>query len=302
MKRPVFVVGGALILAGGIALGWRWGRPERNVVSRPVSETRGPSAPAANATEPVVPARTAAVALTPAEKAARVERIKRDYEEIFAMVRADGARASASGDLSAHDKHPWRLELLNLLEREQHADLSGVLNVGELEEIDWQESFAGRRVRELLGDTTATEAQRRAVFRLQRDYDERFALTFDVAPVALLARETARLETQEKIQLVLGPVMFGAWLRGEGGTYAGFSDYVTQKNLPVTVALELWRIENDFRLRQLAGRANGAMTTEQSQAAQTSLVQQAEARVGQLVGREALEKDRAQVLGWLPGR
>ena len=81
-----------------------------------------------------------------------------------------------------------------------------------------------------------------------------------------------------------------------------FNDYVARKNLPGTVALELWRIRNDYTRQQLELRADATTTADQKSAAQAALAQQTEARVAIIVGREALEKDRAGVLGWLPAR
>lgn len=302
MKRLALAVGGALILAGGIALARRWGTPKRNQTVAPSvtpaameADPRGTKmSSGANSPVPL----SHQVRLTPAEKAARVEKIQRDYDEIRAKIGADYTAAGALYPESV----PAFLRQLALLEREKRADLAKVLTTEEFEELEWRETAAGKRVRELLDDTGATDAQRSAVFRLQRDYDERFALSFDVTPSALWERETARQETQEKIRLVLRDALFAAWLRGDGEAYAMFSDYVARKNLPGTVALELWRIRNDYTRQQLGLRADMTATVDQKSAAQAALAEQTEARVAIFVGREAVDQDRAGILGWLPAR
>ena len=98
-----------------------------------------------------------------------------------------------------------------LLQREERTDLAQVLDAAELEDLELRESPAGQLVAQRLGGTTATEAQRRAVFRLERDFDERFGFAFDLATEALAERARVRRETDEKIQAVLGEELFREW-------------------------------------------------------------------------------------------
>ena len=56
-----------------------------------------------------------------------------------------------------------------------------LLDAQELEDFELRESSTGQLVTGRLGATVATEAQRRAVFRIRREFDERFAFEFDLA-------------------------------------------------------------------------------------------------------------------------
>ncbi len=152
-------------------------------------------------------------ALTVAEKAARVARIRSDYD---AMRKGVADELAAVGAAPAAGPGPFTdtrvfLQRLVLLQREERTDLAQVLDAAELEDLELRESPAGQLVAQRLGGTTATEAQRRAVFRLERDFDERFGFAFDLATEALAERARVRRETDEKIQAVLGEELFREW-------------------------------------------------------------------------------------------
>lgn len=259
-------------------------RPDRRATTVPGPVTR----PVPRASGP---------ALSPAEKAIRLERIRRDYDEIRAKASAEYAAAGAAfpGGLNAF------LRQLALLERENRADLAALLTPEELEDLELRETTAGQRTARLLGGTEATEEQRRAVFRLQHGFEDEFALTFDVSPAALLERERARQATLAGIREVLGDETFAAWARGESADYDTFQAFAVQQGLPGDTALRLWHVRNEFTLRRLE-IATQALPPAQLQAAQAALAQQIESRVMAIVGAGAMTSARAQILQWLPQR
>lgn len=233
--------------------------------------------------------------LTAAQKAARIEKIKRDYEEIRAKASSDYSAAGASfpGGLNAY------LRQVALLEKEKRADFARILTPAELEDLEMQETSAGQLTQRLLRETQATDEQRRAAFRLQLEFEDRFALTFDITPPALFEREAARQQMQEKIRLVLGDKLFAAWLAGEGLGYDNLVSFVSQQNLPASASLDLWRIKNEFTVRQLEINSN-RLNPDQRAAALKTLVQQTETKVVSVIGANALQSARSDILQWLP--
>ncbi|MBI5766886.1 MAG: hypothetical protein HZA93_03775 [Verrucomicrobia bacterium] len=286
-----------LLMVGGGVVVWRW--PHASAPGeRAVQPGAGP-APSPGAEKPTAPStrtRAPVTGLSAAEKAARVAQIKRDYDEVRAKAAADYAAAGMAfpGGISAF------LRQLALLERELHADYATVLTPLELEDLEMRETAAGQQVQKLLGDTAATEEQRREAFRRQREFDDRFALTFDTAPATLLVRETERQATQEKIREVLGDKLFAAWLRGEGGDFTNFAAFTAQQGLPAGAALELWRAKNDYTLRRLELNAQRTLTPEQSRIAYNVLAEQIRARLLGILGPGGLQAAGPDVLGWLP--
>ena len=218
--------------------------------------------------------------LSSAEKNARIEKINRDYDEITGKISADYSAAGDKfpGGLSAF------LRQLALLAREKHADLAAFLTPRELEDVELRDTPAGQAVQRQLGDTAATDEQRRATFRLQKEFEDKFALTFDLSAPALLAREGDRMATQAKIRGVLGDQLFGAWLRGEGGEYASAVTFAQAEGLAASVPLDLWRVKSDFIQARLELRARTDLTPAQARDAENALVTQVTTRVTGLVG------------------
>lgn len=215
MKWLAIAVGLAALLA--LAIARRESTRETNVKELAsavaVGETKPVEQPTPNLLSPVV----RPTALTVTEKAARVEKIRSDYDAIRKGVAdelAAVAAASSSGPGPFGETHVF-LRRLALLEREQRADLSQVLDARELEDFELRESSTGQLVIARLGATAATEALRRAVFRLRRDFDERFGFAFDLSRAALVERDRARQEMDERIRAVLGEELFAAWSAGE---------------------------------------------------------------------------------------
>ncbi len=303
-RRALTALAVVAAVAGGLAYFWRHG-PSRSdppafttppVARQPAKRNAPPPAvevPRARPPEPPV-----ARGLSAEEKAARIEKIKRDYDEIRTKASTDYSAAGASfpGGLNAF------LRQLALLEREKRADFAAVLSPQELEELEMHETTAGQTVERLLGPTHASVEQRRTVFRLQRDFEDRFAMTYDLTPRALLERESARQQVQEQIHAVLGDDLFASWLYGEGEDFALCVAFAARHNLPSTAPLDLRRVKNEFTVQRLAINATIGMSDEQRRAAVNSLGQQTEAKVMAIVGQTALQAGRKDILGWLPKR
>jgi hypothetical protein len=286
----------ALVLVTAVVLWWRsrshppdavpgrkpsveQGRPGDPLLSRPNSPAVGDGRPP-----------------SPEEKAARVAQIRRDYDDIRAKASAEFAAAGTNypGGLNAF------LRQLALLEREKRRDLAAVLEPGELEDLEMRESTAGQLVQRLLENSAATEAQRREVFRAQRQFEDAYALTFDLTPTALLERERMRFATQEKIRAVLGDAVFLEWLRGEGPDLAQMTEFTRQQGLPADAALNLWHAKTDLTIRRLEVAVRPGLTPEMTRQLQDQITRQAEDRVFAILGPGGMEAAKRQVLGWLP--
>ena len=231
------------------------------------------------------------------DKVARIEKIRRDYDEIRTKMSADYGAAGDKfpGGVSAF------LKQLALLEREMHADFAAVLTPRELEDYEMSESTTGQALRRRLGDAAVTDEQRRAVFRLQREFDDRFALVFDVSPAALAERTKLQQMVREKVRALVGDAVFATWLSAEDPSYAAMRTMAAQAGLPGTTVEELWRIKNEFILGRLEIAAQAGLTAPQRAAMQAALADQARSRVSVLVRPEALQPGN-EALAWLPSR
>jgi hypothetical protein len=303
MQRRFLLVGVGLALVLGLGL-WSWRATATK--SQPVTENLrakkvpAKSGPISEGTNSLARSssgmnRPSEVELTAAEKAARIEKIKRDYDEITTKVAAEFSAAGNDfpGGLNAY------LRQLALLEREKWKDIAGLLSPRELEDLQMIDTRAGKEVQRLLSDAAVSDEQRRAVFRLQREFDDKYALVFDTATPALLARETERQALQEKILGVLGPDAFSAWLRGEGSNFDAFANFAAQHQLSPQTAIEVWRARNEFIRQNLANEIQPAESAAQRMERRRGLTEVMRQRVGALVGPNAID-DAPEAFGWLP--
>lgn len=295
MKRLLPALALLLLIGGGIAY-WKGAR---RVPTDAVGGAGAPGVPggAGSVVAPTpVPPRAPGAALSAEEKAARVDKIRRDYDEITGKASVEYAAAGAAfpGGLSAF------LRQLALLAREKHNDLAALLTPRELEDVELRDTNSGQMVQRLLGETAATDEQRRAVFRLEQVFEDKFALTFDVSPLALLVRERERQATQMNIRSVLGDELFGSWLRGEGTDFATIVEFAREKRLAPAVPLELWQAKSDYTLARLEMQARADLPPTQRALSEAALVTQVNARVAGIVGTQVLADGGRDVLTWLP--
>ncbi len=303
MNRSVAWRLGIVGLVLGCAVLGFWLAPRRVVVPALVEPTRHDPPAAAPAPAPRPPD-TPSAALPPdllrlaIAKAARVEKIKRDYDEVRAKAAADYAAAGKSfpGGLNGF------LRQLALLEREKRADLAAVLTPLELEDLELRESHAGKTVRSRLGDTAATDEEIRAAFRLLWAHEDRFALTFDLSPAALLERETDRRQMNGGLRAALGDALFARWLEGEGAEYSRMAAVAARQGLPVEAGLQLWQVRSDYSVRRLELNAATGMSAVQRRAANAALVRQTEIRLIGILGAGSVQLERDGALQWLPRR
>jgi hypothetical protein len=282
---------------------WRPGRDrlpplpvttKSNKIAQPLPSTEGnldrrlKTPPAPNVSLPS--------AALPDAKMARVAQIRHDYAEMRTKVAGDYAAASATfpGGLQAY------LRQLALLEQEKRRDLAAVLGARELENLELRESIEGQMVQQWLGDTTATDEQRRAVFRLQRGFDDQFGMLLDFSPAFLLARERERQAMQEQIHRVLGDELFPAWLRGESADFGNFSRFAAEHNLPAGTALGLWRAKNEFVLHRLEINLRSGTNLDEARQALGELIRQTDAQIRSQLGGASAAATRQDILGWLP--
>lgn len=231
-----------------------------------------------------------------ATKAERIAQIEDDYDQLTAAI-LGGLGADAKENAGPSDTF---LRQLALLEHEKRRDLAAVLGPREFEELEFKESKAGRRVNRLLGDTSATEDQRRAVFRVQREFELQFDQVYDATPRAYFEREQARQQTQEKIRAVLGEELFGSWVTGEGELDAQVVTFAAEHGVSPHIARDLRRTRDDYTLRVLALRATQDLPRDQLAAAKRQLAAEALARATAILGPALYQTARAELLNWLP--
>ena len=303
MKRGLQILGAVAVLALGAFLAmraWRAGEDPTKVTgdAKNIPEKKEHEKLLREANPLVAPARVTGsagvVPLSP-DKWERIAKIRRDYDEIRVKMSADYAAVGDKfpGGLSAF------LKQLALLEREMHADFARDLTPRELEDYELHQSTTGQTLQRRLAGVGVTDEQQRAVYRLQREFDDRFALVFDLSPSALWERMKVQDVLRQKIRSELSDAAFAAWLNAEDPSFGAMRGLAAEKGLPPAAGDELWRIKNEWTLRKLEIAAQQGLSPEQRNAMQAAWVGQIRSRVAVLVGADALAPG-VEALAWLP--
>lgn len=246
---------------------------------------------------PAAPVPPAASGQLSAEKTARVDKIKRDYEELAVKLGEAFAADAVNfpGGMNAY------LRQLVLLEREKRADYAAVLTPAELEDLEFRETHAGKAVHGLLSEPGVSDEQRRAVFRLQREFDDAYSLSFDLSPAGLLRRQTDHIFLQEKILDQLGPEKFALWLRKEAPQHKRMAEYLATQGLPVERSVEVWRMKSRYQLRHLEIRASSSPDEQQAEARKAAAAI-ARGEIQAILGSAVIEAAPRGIFDWLQGQ
>jgi hypothetical protein len=301
-KTTIAAVGGLIIVIAIIAFRWRAapspvGLPDHVLGARGLAPRTGPGPGevlGGGALDVSAAAPAAAVPLSP-DKWERIAKIRRDYDEIRVKMSADYAAVGDKfpGGLSAF------LKQLALLEREMHADFARDLTPRELEDYELHQSTTGQTLQRRLAGVAVTDEQQRAVYRLQREFDDRFSLVFDLSPSALWERMNVQDVLRQKIRAELSDAAYAAWLNADDPSFGAMRGFAAEKGLPPAAGDELWRIKNDWTLRKLEIAAQQGLSPEQRKAMQAAWAGQIRSRVAVLVGADALAPG-VEALAWLP--
>jgi hypothetical protein len=212
-------------------------------------------------------------AFLPVAKQEQLARIEKDYKEMMDDVTRDAGSLRLAADT----------QKLNFLRAEMERDLAAALSPAERQMLDLRESTTAARLRPLVGDVLETEEDFRAVFGLQKSFDERYPEIGMPGYTADTGRDrrAAEPELMEQIRSALGDEKFEALLRANDQDRRLLTSLDRRLTLPPgaveraiasreTIAAESQRLIADAslaptdraaRLKQLAVRAKEELTS-----------------------------------------
>ena len=211
----------------------------------------------------------------PPEKAAQLTTIKRDYDE----MRSEIYEASRGGSMLPEDRAK-----LALLEKEQRADLASVLTPQELEDYDLRASNTANTLRYNLTAFAPTEAEFRAIFKLQQAFDTQLGpMTSGMTQEQMRARQEGQKAVTEQIKAALGPERAAEYERSTDFSYRQATLVAERLNLPATTAKDLWAAKADFEQRSRAIASDSNLPPDARRAQVTAVQQEALAKVNTLL-------------------
>ena len=214
----------------------------------------------------------------PEGKLDQLDSIHTDYDEI-----AEEIRRKAGGLLL-----PAEREALELLEQEKSKDIAAILTPAELEQYDLQNSPAARALRSRLAGFAPTETEFRAIFSLQRSFDEKFAhrhgAGFDEAKAP--DRAAAEQELETRLRAALGEGRFAEYRRQQDSGFRMAARIAERFGLPAQRAGEVYTLAQETQLRLQVLRSDRTLAPEAALQALATLHRETNEKLAALLGAE----------------
>jgi len=214
------------------------------------------------------------------DKLERVDRIHADYGDM-----ADDIRSQSGGLLLATDR-----ETLALLDQECRKDVAAILTAEELERYDLQTSATARTLRARLATFAPSETEFRALFRLQRDFDERFGSpngTTDDA--AQRDRAAAEAELNARIKTALGDSRYAEYRLQQHPGYRVAARIAERFGLPSKRAAEVHALSLAVQTKLQSLRADATLNATTAKEALAKLARETDERLESLLGSDGAE-------------
>lgn len=211
----------------------------------------------------------------PPEKAAQLTTIKRDYDD----MRSEIYDTFRGGTMLPEDRAK-----LALLEKEQRADLALVLTPQELEDYDLRTGNTANQMRYNLTAFAPTEAEFRAIYKLQQAFDTQLGAMGPGMPLEQMrARNDAQKLLNDQIKAALGPERGAEYERATDFAYRQATLVADRLNLSATTAKDLWAAKADFEQRRTALITDTSLSVEARRTQTTALQQETLAKVSTLL-------------------
>lgn len=227
----------------------------------------------------------------PPAKMDQMQKIVSDYGELRGQI-----HAAAKGVMLAEDR-----EKLRLLEREQQADLAALLTPQELENLELRSSPTASNLRSQLALFDPTEEEFRALFKLQRAFDEKYGSPGTAMnPEQNRLRQAAQKELIEQATTVLTPERMEAYRLSIDPAAQAISRLVARLELPTSAATQVLTVQRDITQRANAVRADKTLAPEVRNMQLNSLAQEANTRLTTALGPRGLEAYQQNGGQWVP--
>jgi hypothetical protein len=212
--------------------------------------------------------------LTP-EKTDQVAAIRERYDEMRQEV-----YGTSRGSIT-----PSEREKINSFEKAMHQEIASVLSREELENYDLRTSNTANQLRHSLADFNATEAEFRALFRLQSEFDQQHRFVGGgQTQEQQKTRNDAYKMLNDDIAATLGPARFAEYQRSSDYNFRQTNLLVSRLNLPPDTATKLYAVQKEVEERRTAFYRDMAGRPPATSEQLTTLANDATARITTIFG------------------
>ncbi|MEO6569832.1 MAG: hypothetical protein ABIO94_13805, partial [Opitutaceae bacterium] len=205
----------------------------------------------------------------------------------------------AGPTISADD----RLKVVDL-EKAMRAEIAAMLTPQEFEDYELRTSSTANSLRNTLSAFDATEAEFRALYKLQSTFNDPLqTLTLSaMSPDQQTALSRQRSENQkqltEEIKAALGPERYAEYQRATDSNYRQANQLVARLELPVETANQVYVVQKDMQQRVLSVQHDN-LTPESRNAQLATLAAEAEARITAALGPTGYEAYKTNGGSWM---
>ena len=213
----------------------------------------------------------------PPAKVDEARRIVREFNDLRSDV-----FMSFSGTGGAIMITPAINEKMAALDTQMNAALAKLMTPQEFADYELRGGNTANGLRQQLAAFDATEAEFRALFQLQRDFNERFPPTYSPStPEQSRLRSDAQRQLNEQMKAALGPARAADYERATNYEYRQASQLVARLELPPETTNRLWDVRTEIQKRAAELRSlPAAQRDEQLRALQA----EASAKIAPLLG------------------
>lgn len=220
------------------------------------------------------------------EKREELQRLEQDYNEL-----ANELRRESRGFTLPSDQ-----EKMKFLEEEKRRDLASVLTPEEMEAYELRQSRTAQNLRWRMTQMDATEEEFRAIFEVQKDFDERFneydqygMRTRTMTQDDWKARNEAEKAMKEQLKATLGQERYAAYLRSQDHDFQQLRNATKRFELPPDTPNKIYALRDEVPQAAAKIADDAALSGEQKKEALKKLVEETRERVRGTLGAEAAD-------------
>jgi hypothetical protein len=217
----------------------------------------------------------------PPEKLADAKRIVREFNDLRSDV-----YMSFGGPitLTTADR-----EKLTALEKQMVSELRRIMSPAEFEQYELRGSNTANNLRYQLAVFDPTENEFRALFQLQRAFDERFSPMYgQPSQEEMRLRGEAQRQLNEQIKTTLGPVRAADYERATNYEYRTTSQLVARLELPPETTNQVYEVQKSI-LDKMNTMFRGSTSSTERDAKLGELAAEAQTKVTALLGARGFE-------------
>jgi hypothetical protein len=191
-------------------------------------------------------------------------------------------------------------EKATALDKAMHAEFAAVLSPQELEDYDLRASNTASSLRSSLSAFDPTEAEFRALFKLQSAFYDQFGPMYvPPSPDQMRARSEAQKQLNEDIKAALGPDRYTDYQRATDYNFRQTSQLVSRLELPPETANQVYAVQKDIQQRATAVYQPGPVSPDNRVAQLAALADEAKTKITAVLGDRGFEAYKQYGGSWL---